>query len=408
MAKFCFPFYLLLFLMLGGRASYAQVTDCPTLLIPANGDTDVSIATNLEWEMSATATGYILTVGTSPGGNEILNALDVGDVLSYDFEDNLPLFQDIYLTITPYDDFGIAVTCSEVTFMTGGTSVPLCTEIINPTDGDVLVSTTANITWIRDFSATGYLMTVFEGDENGIRIIENFDVGNGTNYKPPDFKPRTQYFVTIIPYNENGPAVGCRPISFTTGDGPLLPDCSRLTFPTNGAVNIPGDTGISWAAIPNVDGYLLTVGTTPNGNDIIDNLDVGEALNYQLPQNLPEGQLIYVQIHPYKGTLIAAACPISTFTVSGPPTVDISGFIPQFFTPNNDGFNDTWSVSSSDDFEVEHVRVFDRYGKLITQFTSGQFWDGSLNGRNLPSGSYWYAIQVADATSIRGYLLLKR
>lgn len=373
-----------------------------------NGDANVSIATNLEWELSSLASGYILSVGTSSGGNELIDALDIGDVVSFDFEDNLPLFQDIYLTITPYDAFGNSPTCSEMTFMTGGSAVPLCTEIINPTDGDVLVSTTANITWIRDFSATGYLMSVFEGDAEGVRIIENFDVGNGTNFKPPDFKPRSTYYVTIKPYNDNGAAVGCKPISFTTGDGPPLPECTLMTTPTEGAVNIPDDSAIAWAAIPNVDGYILTVGTSPRGTDIVDNLDVGDTLDYQFMQPLPAGQRIYVLVTPYKGTLIAQGCLLGSFTVFGPPPIDITNFVPQFFTPNNDGFNDTWSVSSSEDFEVQHVQVFDRYGKLLKQFVKGQFWDGSFNGKNVPSGSYWYAIEVANASTVKGFLLLKR
>ncbi len=407
LGKSPFPQFVLMALM--ALSCLAQAPSCPSLILPSDGATGVSISTNLEWEQVDNATSYILSVGLSPTGNEILNAEDVGDVTSYDLTENLPLFQLIYVRIVPYNQpSNIYGTCSVVSFTTGDSSAPQCTEIINPTDGDELVSVTANITWIRNFSATGYYMSVYEGDPNGIVIWDNFDVGNGTNFKPPDFKPRTLYFVTITPRNESGPAVGCNPISFTTGDGPMLPFCTELISPEDGSVDVPVDTTLEWAQVTGVDGYLISVGTTPRGTDIVDNEDVGNNTSYQLMDNLPIGQRIYVLITPYEGLLQAENCLITSFTVEGPPTDEIENIVPSFFTPNNDNFNDEFIVRSSQNITVQNISIFDRFGKLLKQLSPDQPWNGTFNGQRLPSGTYWYSLDILNAPDIRGYFLLKR
>lgn len=387
--------------------SFAQVLDCTQLTVPGDGALDVSIFTDFEWDASDGATGYIVTAGTTSGGTDILENVDVGDVVSYNLPQALPPTQTIYVSITPYNTVQGNLSCTETIFTTGIRTVPRCTEIINPTNGDALVSTTANITWIRDFSATGYLMTVYERDPNGILIWDRVDVGNGTNAKPPDFKARTRYYVTIIPYNDSGPAQGCQAITFVTGDGPPLPLCTELTIPANNSTEVPTETNLEWTQVEGIDGYLLSVGTTPRGTDILDRQDTGLENSFDLPSDLPLGTRIYTLITTYKGDLESEDCQISSFMTVVLEAIVFDN-IPRFFTPNNDGFNDAWAVNSSNDLIVENVLVFDRYGKLLIRLQPGQFWNGTFNGRELPSGSYWYSVQLANFPSIKGYFLLKR
>ncbi len=398
----------LLTILIGVVEGYGQISTCAELTFPIDGAVGVSITTDLEWQQVTEASGYLLSVGTSPGGTEILNAVDVGNVDTYDLANELPSLQMIYVTITPYDGVGNFGDCPEEVFTTGGAVPPLCTEIINPTNGDQLVSVTANITWIRDFGASGYRMTIRENDPNGIVVLNNEDVGNGTNFKPPDFKPRTQYFVTIIPYNDFGPASGCDPISFTTGDGLPLPFCTELLSPEDGSVDVPVDTDLQWAAVSNVDGYYVSLGTTPRGTDIVNQEDVGNVTTYELSGNLPIGQRIYALIIPYKGQLRAENCIVTSFTIEGPSSDDLIEIAPNFFTPNNDSFNDEWIVRSSQNITVLNIYIFDRFGKLLKQLAPDQPWDGTVNGRQLPANTYWFAIDVLNAPPLQGYMMLKR
>ena len=57
---------------------------------------------------------------------------------------------------------------------------------------------------------------------------------------------------------------------------------------------------------------------------------------------------------------------------------------PKFFTPNGDGYNDTWSIKCLKDDTSAMISIFDRYGKLLSQFKPSQTaWNGILNGAML-------------------------
>lgn len=85
--------------------------------------------------------------------------------------------------------------------------------------------------------------------------------------------------------------------------------------------------------------------------------------------------------------------------------------IPQYFTPNGDGFNDTWNVKGITNTynSLSIIYIFDRFGKLLKQISPiGEGWDGSYNGRIMPSDDYWYSIQFEDGRSAKGHFSLKR
>jgi gliding motility-associated-like protein len=70
---------------------------------------------------------------------------------------------------------------------------------------------------------------------------------------------------------------------------------------------------------------------------------------------------------------------------------------PPFFTPNGDGFNDTWNIIGLQDQPESKIYIFDRYGKLIKQLSpAGAGWDGRLNGADLPSTDYWFTIEYLE------------
>ena len=81
---------------------------------------------------------------------------------------------------------------------------------------------------------------------------------------------------------------------------------------------------------------------------------------------------------------------------------------PKFFTPNNDGFNDTWNLLGINNQNYV-IHIFDRFGKLLKQLNSFDFgWDGIYNGNELPSADYWFKITFKDGTVKNGHFSLKR
>ena len=85
-------------------------------------------------------------------------------------------------------------------------------------------------------------------------------------------------------------------------------------------------------------------------------------------------------------------------------------FVPNAFTPNNDGKNDRWTIPFLDPSWGARVMVFDRAGQLVYQARGVAVdWDGNFRGMPLDAGSFVYFIQFADGKpDLKGTLTLIR
>lgn len=70
---------------------------------------------------------------------------------------------------------------------------------------------------------------------------------------------------------------------------------------------------------------------------------------------------------------------------------------PKFFTPNNDGYNDTWNIFTLQDQSSSKILIFDRYGKFLKEiFPNGSGWDGTYIGQPMPANDYWFSIEYTE------------
>jgi gliding motility-associated-like protein len=70
---------------------------------------------------------------------------------------------------------------------------------------------------------------------------------------------------------------------------------------------------------------------------------------------------------------------------------------PNYFTPNGDGYNDTWFIKGLTTEYDAKIYIFDRYGKLLKKIDAYQNgWDGKFNGQELPSSDYWFKIEYKE------------
>ena len=75
---------------------------------------------------------------------------------------------------------------------------------------------------------------------------------------------------------------------------------------------------------------------------------------------------------------------------------------PKFFTPNGDGYNDTWNIKCLRENPVAKISVFDRFGKLIISFSPREnSWDGRFNGQLLPGSDYWFVAEYLNNNGIQ-------
>jgi len=93
-----------------------------------------------------------------------------------------------------------------------------------------------------------------------------------------------------------------------------------------------------------------------------------------------------------------------------PEEVSVLG-IPNFFTPNDDDYNDYWNIKGvNTSFNANTIiYIFDRYGKLVKQISPlTRGWDGKFNDQQMPAADYWYSIQLEDGRVVKGHFALKR
>jgi len=83
---------------------------------------------------------------------------------------------------------------------------------------------------------------------------------------------------------------------------------------------------------------------------------------------------------------------------------------PPYFSPNNDGMNDTWRIKNAEYTPEAQLYIYDRYGRLLKNMHTSvdEFWDGTFNGSPLPSTDYWYVLVLPNGRVYKGHFSLLR
>ncbi|WP_428742307.1 T9SS type B sorting domain-containing protein [Tenacibaculum sp.] len=123
-----------------------------------------------------------------------------------------------------------------------------------------------------------------------------------------------------------------------------------------------------------------------NSTNLSDFVKGNENLSYTFTNILPG--LNSISIRDRNGCGVITSNKISTI------------YFQRHFTPNGDGYFDTWKVLGVDNdyYEVVKVQIFNRFGKLISKITDKNHpgWNGIYDGILLPSNDYWYNAELID------------
>jgi gliding motility-associated-like protein len=80
---------------------------------------------------------------------------------------------------------------------------------------------------------------------------------------------------------------------------------------------------------------------------------------------------------------------------------DYTFYIPTAFTPDGDYLNDVFRVYGLNTSGFE-LRIFDRWGGIVFESTNMEMgWDGNINGKAAPVGSYVVVVYYADVNGLR-------
>lgn len=130
----------------------------------------------------------------------------------------------------------------------------------------------------------------------------------------------------------------------------------------------------------------------------------GDTLNVSFLWT-PQGEILDPTV--LRPTFIATRNEFYTITITGAGNCkasDVVGVhilhpvkVPNAFSPNGDGINDTWRIDYLDDYPGVTVDVFNRYGQAV--FSSVGYskqWDGTYKGKPLPLATYYYVIDLKN------------
>ncbi|NEN23161.1 HYR domain-containing protein [Cryomorpha ignava] len=72
--------------------------------------------------------------------------------------------------------------------------------------------------------------------------------------------------------------------------------------------------------------------------------------------------------------------------------------LPNTITPDGDGANDVWNIPEIEKYPDAHVVIYNRWGNSVYESTGYRDpWDGTNDGKDLPTGSYYYILDFKTA-----------
>lgn len=197
-------------------------------------------------------------------------------------------------------------------------------------------------------------------------------------------------------YSLSGLSAGTYSLTLTDDNGCTSHANFVLTDPT--AITINGDTGVD----ENYFGYInlsVSNGTSPYAF---------VWSNGATEQNIN---------HLYSGEYTVTVTDFNGCSVVDTFVIEIPLIIPTIFTPNADGFNDTWDIINIDAYANVNIEIYNRWGDILYTYTGTGIgykdktvqWDGKWHGKDLPFASYIYVVEVNNnEEAYRGIVTLKK
>jgi gliding motility-associated-like protein len=318
---------------------------------------------------------------------------------------------------------------------------------------------------LNTFNLNDFTSIILNGLPAGITLnyYETFnDAVLENNPLPLTYTNTTPYNQTIYARAESGnDCFGINEITLTINPRPQLDDDELIFYCLNdfpitqvldsGLMGNPNDFNFSWSTgettptiqVNEIGVYSVTVTNANTGCQKIKTITIessdiavitqpifindGNSLNNVVDVSVTgEGIYEYALLNQngdfygYQETGLFYYIPAGIYTVMvkdiknncgiAEQLISVVGF-PNFFTPNNDGFNDYWQVYGVNEmFQADaEIYIFDRYGKLLTRINpTGLGWDGTYNGTPMPTNDYWFMVTLEDGRVYKNNFTLKR
>lgn len=225
-------------------------------------------------------------------------------------------------------------------------------------------------------------------------------LAQGSTFTTPSLTTTTVFYV------ESVNASGCSSETRTPVTVTVLPVLTAPVVRVQGAT--PNSVTFAWNAVQGAVGYEIS---TDNG------------LSWQVPSNgatstshlvggLKPDQAVIILVRAIGQSNCQSSANSTAITGKAENPIGNEIYIPNVFTPNNDGKNDIFLIYGNSIAAV-NMNIYTQWGQLIFQVNSTtNGWDGTYKGVAQPNGVYVYVIEVQlnDGTKVmkKGTLTLVR
>jgi hypothetical protein len=268
----------------GATQNFTLTVDRATLTYPTDGQAGVDSTRAFTWAPIPEAQGYLLAVVTA-GGQVLANSgILATTVTSYNVP-ALPTGTLLYAAL--YSEINGGWSSYQLISFTAAPGLATFTSPVNAQTG---VDPTKAITWATIPGAQAYLLVV-----STVRFGSNL-VNSGvlaptqSSYAIATLPAGATLYATLFT-EVNGTWSRYQSITFTTG-------AAKATFihPVNGLGNVTTPGPITWSTLAGAQGYVLVVGTTLFGSNLVNSGVLAPSQSsYNLPA-LPHGTVVYATL----------------------------------------------------------------------------------------------------------------
>ncbi|MBD1365073.1 cadherin-like beta sandwich domain-containing protein [Mucilaginibacter sp. ZT4R22] len=242
---------------------------------------------------------------------------------------------------------------------------------ITPSLSDGTATVTVNGTTVTNGSSSGFVDLAV--GQNTITVVVT--AADGTS---------SQTYTVVVTREVQPPSADASLSSLALTQGELNPAFNRTTYSYAATVQ-SSVTKTNVIAISSEANAKITI----NGVPVASGASSGDIL-------LSDGaNQIFVVVTAEDGTNVKRYTIVVT-------RASFSAVLPNVFTPNGDGYNDTWVLANINLYPNCTVKIFNRGGQQVFNSVGyGIAWDGTFNGKLLAPDTYYYIIDLKHGQGVR-------
>jgi len=249
-----------------------------SIVYPVNGATGADLGLPVRWTAVPNAQAYYLYLGTTPGGNDLVNT-GATQQTSYALT-NVPFNRTLYARIW--------VKVNDVWRYTDSSfsGTILVSYVTYPSNGSTNADLGLPIRWTAVPNALSYYLYV--GTKVGTKDLVDTGAIQQTSYVAHNL-PAGQTLYARLWTNVAG--------TWRYSDSTFSAGVYAAMFlsPQQGAASIDPSQAWTWTAVPNAQAYYLYVGTTPGASDLVDSHEI-QRTSFVVTQPLPPNRTLYARI----------------------------------------------------------------------------------------------------------------